>query len=70
MEEEKPVAQSANETTYGSESSAGELNAVDSEQRLFILNGEQWDAFNAFLDRPPQEKPALRRLLTEPGVLG
>jgi len=40
------------------------------EQRLFTLTGEQWDAFQAALDRPVQDKPQLRKLLTEPGVLG
>jgi len=40
------------------------------EQRLFLLNDEQWESFNAFLDRPPQEKPELRELLTRPRVLG
>jgi uncharacterized protein (DUF1778 family) len=37
-------------------------------QRLFVLNDEQWQAFQAALDAPPQEKPRLRRLLTEPSV--
>ena len=40
------------------------------EQRLFVLTDEQWTAFQAALDRPVQEKPQLRKLLTEPGVLG
>ena len=40
------------------------------EQRLFLLTDEQWDEFQAALDRPVQDKPQLRKLLTEPGVLG
>ena len=40
------------------------------EQRLFELTDEQWEHFQATLDRPVQNKPQLRRLLTEPGVLG
>jgi uncharacterized protein (DUF1778 family) len=40
------------------------------EQRLFSLTDEQWEQFQAALDRPVQEKPQLRKLLTEPGVLG
>jgi uncharacterized protein (DUF1778 family) len=40
------------------------------EQRMFMLSDEQWDAFQAALDRPVQNKPQLRKLLTEPGVLG
>jgi uncharacterized protein (DUF1778 family) len=40
------------------------------EQRLFSLTDEQWEQFQAALDRPVQEKPQLRKLLTETGVLG
>lgn len=40
------------------------------EQRLFMLTGDQWNEFQAALDRPVQDKPELRKLLTEPGVLG
>ena len=40
------------------------------EQRLFSLTSEQWDAFQAALDRPVQEKPQLRALLTKSGALG
>ena len=40
------------------------------EQRLFMLTGEQWERFQEALNRPVQEKPELRKLLTEPGVLG
>jgi uncharacterized protein (DUF1778 family) len=40
------------------------------EQRLFLLTDKQWDAFQAALDRPVQDKPQLRKLLTEPGALG
>ena len=38
-------------------------------QRLFSLTDAQWEQFQAALDRPVQEKPQLRQLLTEPGVL-
>ena len=40
------------------------------EQRLFMLTGEQWNKFQEALDRPVQNKPELRKLLTEPGVVG
>jgi uncharacterized protein (DUF1778 family) len=40
------------------------------EQRLFSLTDEQWEQFQTALDRPVQEKPQLRKLLTEPGILG
>ena len=37
-------------------------------QRHFYLSPEKWDEFCAALDAPPKELPALRKLLTEPGV--
>ena len=40
------------------------------EQRLFLLTDDQWKLFHAALDRPVQDKPQLRKLLTERGVLG
>jgi uncharacterized protein (DUF1778 family) len=39
------------------------------EQRLFLLTDEQWEQFRAALDRPVQDKPRLRKLLSETGVL-
>ncbi|GAA6619090.1 DUF1778 domain-containing protein [Scytonema sp. NUACC26] len=38
------------------------------DRRLFVLDDEQWRAFQAALDSPPQEKPRLARLLTEPSI--
>jgi uncharacterized protein (DUF1778 family) len=40
------------------------------EQRLFLLTDEQWAEFQAALDRPAKDIPELRKLMTEPGVLG
>jgi uncharacterized protein (DUF1778 family) len=40
------------------------------DQRLFALTDEQWEHFQTVLNRPVQDKPQLRKLLTEPGVLG
>lgn len=37
-------------------------------QSQFTLPKKQWDAFCAALDAPPTSVPALRRLLTRPGV--
>ena len=39
-----------------------------SDQTRFVLNEKQWKAFMAALDRPPKDKPRLRRLFTEPHV--
>jgi uncharacterized protein (DUF1778 family) len=36
-----------------------------SDQTRFVLNDKQWKAFMAALDRPPKNKPRLRRLFTE-----
>lgn len=33
------------------------------DQRLFLLNSEQWDAFNAKLDAPPKHNEKLAQLL-------
>jgi uncharacterized protein (DUF1778 family) len=39
------------------------------DRRQFVLDESQWQAFQVALDRPVQNKPRLRRLLREPGVL-
>ncbi|MGD0497315.1 MAG: DUF1778 domain-containing protein [Bryobacteraceae bacterium] len=39
-----------------------------SDRTRFELDGEQWKAFLAALDRPPKDKPRLRRLFTESHV--
>jgi uncharacterized protein (DUF1778 family) len=38
------------------------------DRRRFGLNAEQWEAFQAALDAPPQPAPRLARLLNEPSV--
>lgn len=39
------------------------------DRRQFVLDEAQWQAFLEALDRPVQNKPRLKKLLTEPGVL-
>jgi uncharacterized protein (DUF1778 family) len=39
------------------------------DRRLFLLDDERWQAFLSALDRPAVDRPALKRLLTEPGLL-
>ena len=39
---------------------------VDTE---IVLNDEQWQSFQEMLNRPPQDKPKLAKLLREPSVL-
>jgi len=38
------------------------------DRRLFLLNDEQWKAFQTALDRPSMDKPLLEKLLSEPSV--
>lgn len=42
--------------------------ATLADRRLFILDDDRWQAFQDALDRPVQEKPQLKKLLTEPGI--
>ena len=44
-------------------------NHALADRRHFVLNDEQWQAFQHALDRPVQAKPRLKKLLGEPGVL-
>jgi uncharacterized protein (DUF1778 family) len=37
-------------------------------QLRFVLNEKQWKQFMDALDRPPREKPRLKRLFSEPHV--
>lgn len=38
-------------------------------QQHFVYSAKQWDAFTAALDRPGQDKPRLRALLSRPSIL-
>lgn len=40
------------------------------DRRQFLLNDADWAAFQSALDRPVQAKPRLKKLLSEPGLLG
>jgi uncharacterized protein (DUF1778 family) len=42
---------------------------IMADRRLFQLDDEQWAAFLAALDAPPQPMPRLQRLLTQPSAL-
>lgn len=42
---------------------------VMADRRLFLLDDEQWDAFLAALDAPPEPMPRLERLFQEPSAL-
>jgi uncharacterized protein (DUF1778 family) len=42
---------------------------VLADRSEFHLPPDRWNAFVELLDRPPVDKPRLRRLLTEPSIL-
>jgi uncharacterized protein (DUF1778 family) len=44
-------------------------NQALADRRHFVLNDEQWQAFQQALDAPPQSLPRLKNLMTEPGLL-
>ena len=46
-----------------------EAQNVLADRTRFELQAAEWDRFVDLLDRPTADKPALRRLLTEPSVL-
>ncbi len=39
------------------------------DKRVWKLDDEQWEKFQAALDAPPRDNPALRKLLTEPSAV-
>lgn len=45
-------------------------NQALADRRHFVLDDDQWQAFQQALDRPVLAKPRLKKLLSEPGVLG
>ncbi|MDD2801167.1 MAG: DUF1778 domain-containing protein [Methylococcales bacterium] len=49
------------------ESALDAADEVLADRRYFSLNTEQWEAFQAALDAPPQPLPRIERLMREPG---
>ncbi len=45
-------------------------NEALADRRQFLLNNTDWASFQEALDRPVQAKPRLKKLLSEPGLLG
>jgi uncharacterized protein (DUF1778 family) len=39
------------------------------DRQRFVLNTEQWEAFQAALDAPPSPAPRLARMLNQPSVI-
>jgi uncharacterized protein (DUF1778 family) len=50
------------------ENALSAAEAIVADDANFSLNKKQWKKFVAALDAPPRNIPALRKLLTEPGV--
>ncbi len=50
------------------ESSCSVASELLANQTIFQLSKEKWQAFSEVLDRPPQDDPALKKLLTEPSL--
>lgn len=51
------------------ESSCLRAEEVLSSKQHFEIKTAEWNQFMRALDRPPQQKPGLRKLLSEPSVL-
>jgi len=49
------------------ESALARAEETLAERRIFALDAEKWDAFQAALDAPTRTLPRLRALLEEPG---
>jgi len=45
-------------------------NHTLADRLRFELSPDKWDAFQAALDSPVKAKPKLKKLLSEPGLLG
>jgi len=45
-----------------------EAERVLADRTQFVLDAEQWERFVELLDRPPQEKPGLEKLFSQPSV--
>jgi uncharacterized protein (DUF1778 family) len=60
--------QGVNVTDFIVRSACEKAEQALSDQTRFMLNARQWKAFMAALDRPPKDKPRLRRLFTEAHV--
>ncbi len=39
------------------------------DRRLFLLDNARWESFLKALEQPGKKRPALKKLLTEPGLL-
>jgi uncharacterized protein (DUF1778 family) len=66
--QEAAAAKSKTVTEFMLDVALTEAAEVRANQRLFVLDAQQWNAFVAALDAPIQPKPRLAALLRDPGV--
>src|SRR5262245_48460436 len=59
----------SNMSTFVLESACLRAEEALASKQHFEIKPAQWNAFIAALDRGPQQKPSLRKLLKEPSVL-
>jgi uncharacterized protein (DUF1778 family) len=59
----------ANMSSFLVESACLRAEEALASQQHFVYTEKQWSAFIAALDRPEQDKPRLRALLSEPSIL-
>lgn len=62
--------QEVNLTEFMVKSSQAAAEMTLADRTRFVLPAKKWSAFNTALDAPPQELPSLRKLFSEPSVLG
>jgi uncharacterized protein (DUF1778 family) len=55
-------------TEFMVKASQAAAEAALAERTRFVLPAEKWREFNAALDAPSREIPALRKLFSEPSV--
>jgi uncharacterized protein (DUF1778 family) len=60
--------QGVNVTDFIIRSACEKAEQALSDQTRFVLDEKQWKDFMAALDRPPKDKPRLRRLFAEAHV--
>jgi uncharacterized protein (DUF1778 family) len=61
------TGESLNEYVVRHAVQAAKTNLAD--RRVFVLDDAAWTDLQALLDRPPNPKPELARLLTNPSIL-
>ena len=66
--QEAAVARNKTVTEFILDVALTEAAELRANQRLFVLDDAQWQAFTTALDAPPKPRPRLEALLREPSV--